>query len=79
MAEEEGFEPPVPVKVQQFSRLPVSTAHPFLRVVHFAAQLYFTTTLAHDFDRSGMLPIPVDIRLVPHHAHCKSTSVSRHP
>ena len=23
MAEEEGFEPPVPVKVQQFSRLPV--------------------------------------------------------
>src|SRR5689334_11108549 len=32
MAEREGFEPPVPVKVQWFSRPPVSTAHTPLRV-----------------------------------------------
>jgi hypothetical protein len=31
MAEGEGFEPPVPVKVQRFSRPPVSTAHASLR------------------------------------------------
>jgi hypothetical protein len=31
MAEGEGFEPPVPFQVQQFSRLPVSTAHTSLR------------------------------------------------
>jgi hypothetical protein len=32
LAEGEGFEPPVPAKVQRFSRPPVSTAHPSLRV-----------------------------------------------
>ena len=31
MAEGEGFEPPLPVKVKQFSRLPVSTTHTSLR------------------------------------------------
>ena len=31
MAEGEGFAPPVPVKVQRFSRPPVSTAHASLR------------------------------------------------
>ncbi len=31
MAEGEGFEPPVPFRVQRFSRPPVSTAHPSLR------------------------------------------------
>ena len=31
MAEGEGFEPPVPFQVQQFSRLPVSTTHTSLR------------------------------------------------
>src|ERR1043165_6136830 len=31
MADGEGFEPPVPFQVQQFSRLPVSTAHTSLR------------------------------------------------
>ena len=31
MAEEEGFEPSVPSPVQQFSRLPPSTARPLLR------------------------------------------------
>jgi hypothetical protein len=31
MAEGEGFEPPVPVRVQRFSRPPVSTAHASLR------------------------------------------------
>ena len=31
MAESEGFEPPVPFRVQRFSRPPVSTAHPALR------------------------------------------------
>src|SRR5271156_1444596 len=31
MAEEEGFEPPEPFRVQRFSRPPVSTTHPFLR------------------------------------------------
>ena len=33
MAEGEGFEPPVPFQAQRFSRPPVSTAHPSLRVV----------------------------------------------
>jgi hypothetical protein len=32
VAEGEGFEPPVPFQVQQFSRLPVSTAHTSLRL-----------------------------------------------
>ena len=32
LAEGEGFEPPVPAKVQRFSRPPVSTAHPSLRM-----------------------------------------------
>lgn len=32
MAEDEGFEPPVPVKVQRFSRPPPSTARPILRI-----------------------------------------------
>ena len=32
MAEGEGFEPPAPLQAQQFSRLPVSTAHPSLRI-----------------------------------------------
>ena len=31
MAEGEGFEPPVPFRVQRFSRPPVSTAHASLR------------------------------------------------
>ena len=31
LAEGEGFEPPVPFRVQRFSRPPVSTAHPSLR------------------------------------------------
>src|SRR5579871_4208932 len=31
MAEGEGFEPPVPFRVQRFSRPPVSTAHTSLR------------------------------------------------
>jgi hypothetical protein len=31
MAEGEGFEPPVPLQAQRFSRPPVSTAHPSLR------------------------------------------------
>jgi hypothetical protein len=32
LAEGEGFEPPLPVKVKRFSRPPVSTAHTSLRV-----------------------------------------------
>src|SRR5438093_6836524 len=32
IAEEEGFEPPVRFPVQRFSRPPVSTTHPFLRL-----------------------------------------------
>ena len=35
MAEREGFEPPVPFRVQQFSRLPVSTTHTPLRLLQF--------------------------------------------
>ena len=31
MAEEEGFEPPGPLRAQRFSRPPVSTAHALLR------------------------------------------------
>ena len=31
MAEGEGFEPPLPVKVKRFSRPPVSTTHTSLR------------------------------------------------
>ena len=34
MAEREGFEPPVAFRPQQFSRLPVSTAHAPLRLFH---------------------------------------------
>jgi hypothetical protein len=41
MAEREGFEPPVPFQVQQFSRLPVSTAHTPLRMSRvFPTSLY---------------------------------------
>ena len=36
LAEKEGFEPPVPSRVQRFSRPPHSTTLPFLR-----AQRYF--------------------------------------
>jgi hypothetical protein len=32
MAEGEGFEPPLPVRVKRFSRPPVSTAHTSLRM-----------------------------------------------
>jgi hypothetical protein len=33
LAEEEGFEPPGPLRAQRFSRPPVSTAHALLRMV----------------------------------------------
>src|SRR5579872_4422213 len=39
MAEREGFEPPVAFRPQQFSRLPVSTAHAPLRITTFLLQL----------------------------------------
>src|SRR5580693_6863723 len=35
VAEEEGFEPPEPFRVQRFSRPPVSTTHPFLHLVFY--------------------------------------------
>ncbi len=35
MAEEEGFEPPEPFRVQRFSRPPVSTTHPFLQYLSY--------------------------------------------
>ena len=42
MAEGEGFEPPVPFRVQRFSRPPVSTAHPSLRIAESTFSLpYF--------------------------------------
>src|SRR5262245_3428496 len=44
MAEREGFEPPVPFRVQWFSRPPPSTARPSLRAQH-PNLLQFT---AHD-------------------------------
>src|SRR6476660_3253273 len=34
--EEEGFEPPVRFPVQRFSRPPVSTTHPFLRLREYS-------------------------------------------
>src|SRR5215467_2719968 len=34
--EEEGFEPPVRFPVQRFSRPPVSTTHPFLRIREYS-------------------------------------------
>jgi hypothetical protein len=38
MAEEEGFEPPIPFQVRQFSRLEPSTTRPlFLFEVYYAA------------------------------------------
>jgi hypothetical protein len=40
MAEGEGFEPPVPLQAQRFSRPPVSTAHPSLRRVWALHRLY---------------------------------------
>jgi site-specific DNA recombinase len=43
-AEREGFEPPVPLRVQQFSRLPHSTALPSLRKV---AQRYNTLLIVY--------------------------------
>lgn len=33
LAEGEGFEPPVPFQAQRFSRPPVSTTHPSLRLL----------------------------------------------
>ena len=41
MAEEEGFEPPGPLRAQRFSRPPVSTAHALLRF-QFYQQEQFT-------------------------------------
>jgi hypothetical protein len=35
LTEEEGFEPPARFPVQRFSRPPVSTTHPFLRVLSY--------------------------------------------
>jgi hypothetical protein len=40
MAEGEGFEPPVPLQAQRFSRPPVSTAHPSLRGAWGCIRLY---------------------------------------
>ena len=37
MAEGEGFEPPVPFRVQRFSRPPVSTAHTSLRTFNLSS------------------------------------------
>src|SRR5665213_2676519 len=41
LAEEEGFEPPEPFRVQRFSRPPVSTTHPFLRSLSYLLQALF--------------------------------------
>jgi len=41
MAEREGFEPPIPVKVCPLSRRIVSTTHAPLRAVRLVVALYF--------------------------------------
>ena len=40
LAEGEGFEPPVPFQAQRFSRPPVSTTHPSLRILGKASILF---------------------------------------
>jgi hypothetical protein len=56
MAEGEGFEPPLPVKVKRFSRPPVSTAHTSLRTLKRVC-LHYCTTAVMDFPL-GALPRP---------------------
>ena len=41
LAEEVGFEPTVPVRVQRFSRPPPSTTRPLLRWAKLLVLLYF--------------------------------------
>ncbi len=51
MAEEEGFEPPIPFQVRQFSRLEPSTTRPL-----FLSEVYYATgTNAKDHDLTGKL------------------------
>jgi hypothetical protein len=47
MAESEGFEPPIPVKVCRFSRPVPSTARPTLRLLQF----YYTQQIRVDAKR----------------------------
>ena len=53
MAEEGGFEPPSPLQVKQFSRLPHSTALPPLHGLHLAERWGFEPQMRfwriHDF------------------------------
>jgi hypothetical protein len=42
MAEEEGFEPPDEFPRQRFSRPPVSTTHPFLRVLSYLIPITYS-------------------------------------
>src|ERR1017187_1408895 len=47
MAEGEGFEPPVPFRVQRFSRPPVSTAHTSLRSLIYRVSQSLAKTQGH--------------------------------
>ncbi len=61
MAEGEGFEPPLPVKVKRFSRPPVSTAHTSLRVSvvnSLAASKNREKGHCRDFCRDSKFPDP---------------------
>ena len=53
MAESEGFEPPVPLRAQRFSRPPVSTAHPALQPID-------TNQLTIETDLCSSLPLVSD-------------------
>ena len=60
MAEEEGFEPPIPFQVRQFSRLEPSTTRPL-----FLFEVYLRqASSAKDEDKvrlSGCLPLYVEL------------------
>lgn len=68
LAEGEGFEPPVPFRAQRFSRPPVSTAHPSLRMATGILRLYGERALVLRDDPRQFTLIPVHAELTTQEA-----------
>ncbi len=72
MAEGEGFEPPVPLRAQRFSRPPVSTAHTSLRVRDQVVSPYY------DADSYGLRSF-ASLRISPAGSDARKTAQVRIP
>src|SRR4051794_5354874 len=53
LAEEEGFEPPYDLRRKRFSRPPVSTTHPFLRLPYYRRSAIIDGSLVRAGRRTG--------------------------